>query len=258
MPDDGKLDTARPDGFAKSLTKVLENIGLLNKGSSESSATPDAGAAAATAGVSSNSLNVTRVGGLAALIASVGAAALAIFNVNSTTTRASIVVAAYVSVGAIVAAALLTSAIIISADIRARVAANPTPTPSAPVANKALAKTAATDADTFGDAWYRALSMLNDAVDRLDRAADSPAGEVVLAATTAWLDAAASGGKTQDLKPSGDDQSTLHARLSTGQSSVILLLKDYADAGDVMKKTAAITRIRPVLDSMNRSLPWPN
>jgi hypothetical protein len=74
---------------------------------------------------------VTRVGGLTALIASAGAAALAIFNVHKGVDQASVVVAAYVSVGAIVAASLLTAAIIISADIRARSATNPTSFPAA-------------------------------------------------------------------------------------------------------------------------------
>jgi hypothetical protein len=261
--NDGKgLDTPRNPGIATMVTKFFELIGILNKGSSRSPATPKTGDAAATAGVSSNSLNVTRVGGFAAFIASAGAAALAIFNVNSTTTRASIVVAAYASVGAIVSAALLTAAIIISADIRARVATNPppspSPSPSGPAASKALAKTAATDAATFSDAWYRALSMLHDAVDRLDRSPDSTSSEVVEAATTAWLDAAASTGKTQSLKPADDDQVTLQARLSTGQSSVVSLFKNYADSGDATKKAAAITRIRSVLDSLDQSLPWPD
>ena len=260
--DNKGLDTPRNPGIALWVTKLFELIGVLNKGSSRSPATPKTGDAAATAGVSSNALNVTRVGGFAAFIASAGAAALAIFNVNSTTTRASIVVAAYASVGAIVAAALLTAAIIISADIRARVATNPppspSPSPSGAAASKALAKAASTDAATFGDAWYRALSMLHDAVDRLDRAPDSTSSEVVDAATTAWLDAAASTGKTQSLKPADDDQITLQARLSTGQSSVITLLKNYADSGDVTTKAAAITRVRSVLDSLDHSLPWPD
>jgi hypothetical protein len=134
MPNDGpdvspstgtSIATPRkPTGWAGLWTRAFESVGLLNKGSADSAATPEAGDAAQTAGVSSNALNVTRVGGLAALIVGAGAAAIAIFNVNKATDNASIVVAAYVSVGAIVAAALLTAAVIISSDIRARVAVN--------------------------------------------------------------------------------------------------------------------------------------
>lgn len=252
------LDTARNPGVATWVTKLFEIIGVLNKGSSRSAATPKADDAAATAGVSSNALNVTRVGGLAAFIASAGAAALAIFNVNSTTTRAPIVVAAYLSVGAIVAAGLLTAAIIISADIRARVAANPAPSPSGSTGGKALAKAAPADADNFGDAWYRALSMLHGAVDRLDRAPDSPADAAKDAASAAFMKASASDGKTKDLKPAGGEQATLHALLSTGQSSVVSQLEDYFKSGATAKKSDVITSIRSVLDSMDSSLPWPN
>jgi hypothetical protein len=238
-----------PTGFAGVATRIFASIGVLNKGSAESAATPKADDAAQTAGVSTNTLNVTRVGGLAALIASVGAAALAIFNVNKATDRASIVVAAYLSVGVIVASGLLTAAIIISSDIRARVAANPSPSPAGTPASANPPKAATADANSFGDAWYRALSMLHDAVDRLNRTSDG--------ATAAWLDAAASTGKTQSLHPADDAQATLHARLSAGQSSVVSLL-DHLANDDAADRTKTIARIQSVLDSMDRSLPWPN
>ena len=70
--------------------------------------------------ISSNALNVTRVGGLAALVSSVGAAALALFGVDKATDKPSIVVAAYVSVGVIVAAGLVSAAVIVATDIRTR------------------------------------------------------------------------------------------------------------------------------------------
>jgi tetrahydromethanopterin S-methyltransferase subunit D len=65
----------RGPGLVVSLTKILESFGLLNAGSSESPATPSPDDAAKTTGISTNTLNVTRVGGLAALIAAAGAAA---------------------------------------------------------------------------------------------------------------------------------------------------------------------------------------
>jgi hypothetical protein len=116
----GGSDTERDTGFAKIVTIVFESLGVLNKGSAETAAAPDPDEPVATQAISSNSLNVTRVGGLAALITAVGAAALAVFNVDKTADEAPVVVAAYASVGVIVAAALLTAGIIVGADIRAR------------------------------------------------------------------------------------------------------------------------------------------
>jgi hypothetical protein len=279
----------QPTGFAATATKLLEAVGVLNKGSSESAATPKANDAEQMSGISSNALNVTRVGGLAALIAAVGAAALAIFNVNKATDKASIVVAAYISVGVIIASALLTVAIIISSDIRARAASNPTSSPSdtaagtspkkttPPDANTSAdaaikpavspsettagtspTKTTTTDADTFGDAWYRALSMLHDALDRLEHTPDSPDPGWVDGSTAAWLDAVASTGRTQNLHPADDGQATLHARLSAAQSSIISLLNKLGNDRDSTNKAATIARIRSALDSMDKSLPWPN
>jgi hypothetical protein len=240
-------------------TRLLETVGLLNKGSAGSAATPMVNDAAQTVGVSNNALNVTRVGGLAALISGAGAAAVAIFNVNKVTDKASIVVAAYISVGVIVASALLTAAIIISSDIRARVALNaPAAAGSGPAGSTSSAKAKTAGANSFGDAWYRALSMLHDAVDRLERTPESPAGEWVDGSTAAWLDAAASAGKTQDLHPADDNQATLHARLRAGQSSVVSLLDKLAHGPNPGEKTETIIRIRAVLSSMDQSLPWPN
>jgi hypothetical protein len=117
---------ASPGGVPKSLAgfvaTIAESLGILNKGSAKAPAAPDASEAAQVQPISSNSLNVTRVGGIASLIAAAGGASLLIFNVNKTTDRASVVVAAYASVGVIVAGALFTVAIIIAADIRARTA----------------------------------------------------------------------------------------------------------------------------------------
>jgi hypothetical protein len=118
----GGSDTQRDTGLAKLVTTIFESVGLLNKGSASAAAAPAQGEADQVQPVSSNALNVTRVGGVATLIGGAGAAALAIFSVDKTHDPVSIVVAAYASVGAIVASALLTVAIIISSDIRARAA----------------------------------------------------------------------------------------------------------------------------------------
>lgn len=137
-------DTARtPGGLAHAVATFFESVGLLNKGSADANAVPTDAQAAQIQPIVSNSLNVTRVGGLAALVTSVGAAALAIFNVNKKTDPATVVMAAYLGAGAIVVAALLAAAIIIAADVRARTAVavahsadtqTPTASPSAAAA----------------------------------------------------------------------------------------------------------------------------
>ena len=114
------------------LTIAAESFGILNKGSAKAAA-PTASESANVQPISSNSLNVTRVSGIATLIGAAGGAALLIFNVNKTTDRAPIVVAAYVSIGVIVAAALLTVAIIIASDIRARASIATAVSPVPPV-----------------------------------------------------------------------------------------------------------------------------
>jgi len=53
-------------------------------------------------------------------VAAVGAAAIALFNVDKNKDPHTVVAAAYASVGIIVAAALITAGIIVVADIRAR------------------------------------------------------------------------------------------------------------------------------------------
>ncbi len=118
----GGTDTKRVAGLAKVVTTIFESLGLLNKGSSDAAAAPSPSEADQVQPISSNALNVTRVGGVTTLIGGAGAAALAIFSVDKTHDPVSIVVAAYASVGVIVASALLTVAIIIASDIRARAA----------------------------------------------------------------------------------------------------------------------------------------
>lgn len=116
----GGADTARGEGVAKWTTKLLEVVGILNKGSAGTPAAPSSSDAESTTSVSSNALNVTRVTGLAGVVSSVGAAAIAIFAVDKKTDPANIVMAAYIAVGVIVAAALIAAAIVVLADVRAR------------------------------------------------------------------------------------------------------------------------------------------
>ena len=116
----GSSTTRKSVSIVRWIATAAESVGLLNKGSAKAPAAPTASDVADVQPVSSNTLNVTRVGGIATLIAAAGGAALLIFNVDKVKDRASVVVAAYVSVGVIVAAALFTVAIIIAADIRAR------------------------------------------------------------------------------------------------------------------------------------------
>lgn len=117
----GGPNTLREVGsWAGKIAGWAEKAGLLNKGSARAPAAP--ADVSDVQPISTNALNVTRVGGLTSLIAAAGGAALLLFNVNKAKDPAPVVVAAYASTGVIVAAALLTAAIIITADIRARAA----------------------------------------------------------------------------------------------------------------------------------------
>jgi hypothetical protein len=116
----GGTTTARKGGFAKAIAQLFEAIGILNKGSANAPAAPDASQAEGGEPVSTNALNVTRVAGIASLITGAGAAALAVFRVNAGKDPHGVVAAAYGSVGLIVATALIATAVIVAADIRAR------------------------------------------------------------------------------------------------------------------------------------------
>lgn len=141
----GGSATSRRTDLAKLFGVVAEAVGLLNKGSTKSPAAPAPGQTGEVEPISSNSLNVTRVGGIAGLITAAGAAAIGIFAVKATD-PAAVRAAAYGAVGLIVAAALITAAIIIAADIRARasIAVATSATPRAPSV-KAISGSGATD-----------------------------------------------------------------------------------------------------------------
>jgi len=114
----GSATKRQPFSFARIAALFGEVLGLLNKGSANAPAAPGGGTSAPA--VSANSLNITRVGGVGAVISAAGGAALLLFNVNKPHEPSSETVAAYISVGVIVAAALVTVAMIIVADIRSR------------------------------------------------------------------------------------------------------------------------------------------
>lgn len=231
-----------PNGLVSIVTKLLESVGLLNAGSSKSAPTPTTGEAAQTTGISTNSLNVTRVGGIASLIAAAGAAALAVFNVNKTKDDFHIVVAAYISVGLIIAAALFTAAIIISADIRSRVAVNlgtqPNPGPSATAAS-------ATDAKAFSDTWKDAIDALRGAHTRLRNNEEDP--------FNAWLDGCATSVGVSQLHPTSDQQKP-HARLQSCQSRVLSKLESLIGEHDKTRFHNAQADIQLALDNMERIL----
>ena len=235
------LSKPRGAGLVTEITKVFESVGVLNHGSASSAATPPAGQAG-TAGISNNALNVTRVGGLTAVIAAAGAAAIAIFNVNKATDKASIVVAAYVSVGVIIAAALLTAAIIISADIRSRTALNG----SAPTAGPAPTAGQAIDAKPVDETWQHVLDKLEGALARLQHRTEDP--------VSAWLDACATSGITAQLQPVAA-YAALHARLMAGQSRVLARFQQLLEEpnGSSPNKTVC-HEIETVLDHMRQSL----
>jgi hypothetical protein len=230
-----ELTEPRKTGFVKVATTIFESLGVLNKGSADAPAMPSPEQAAKTTGISTNTLNATRVSGLAAVIASVGAAALAIFNVNKATDKPSVVVAAYISVGAIIASALLTVAIIVSADIRSRVSAN----------TAALQAATATGATLFVETWRHAVEDLKNVLARLQRHPDD--------VYDAWLDASASSGPTGQLKPTPDQQS-LHARLLAGQSRILSELENLIPEADGTKRGRILAEIQRLIDSMERSL----
>jgi hypothetical protein len=229
------------------VTRFFESLGLLNKGSADSPATPSAEQAASTAGVNTNSLNVTRVSGLGTLVASVGAAAIAVFSVDKKTDPPAVVMAAYISVGVIVAAALVTVGIIITADIRSRVAlsnaaprentqqaASATPTPAtSPTASSVVA------------VWRQAVGILRGVLDDLQRQPTE--------VTAAWLDASASTGIVAELKPSADQQ-PLHAQLQAGHSHFLESLGKLLDECDATKRDAALASLRKLVDLMDRAL----
>lgn len=238
----GGSRSARSGGLAQAITWVFEKLGVLNQGSTESAPTPTTQESSETAGISTNALNVTRVGGLAATVTAVGAAALAIFNIKQTS-KPAIVVAAYASVGVIVAAALLTAAIIISADIRGRVA-----TQAAAPAGQAKTgspATIASTAESFTAAWKAVVQRLADILQRLERDDES--------LVDVWVDASGTTGLTAHLAPPAEKAQD-HARLTACQARILAQFESLIDLDTEGGWSGAANGIQRLLDSMTRLL----
>jgi hypothetical protein len=159
--------------------------------------------------------------------------------VNKSDDPSEIVVAAYASTGFIVAAALITAALIISADIRARSGMTAATSAEETDSKGGTAESSDETARTgLASAWGKALARLEDVKAQL------PAGTGDRnKCSRLWLDAQASTGFTKKLEPASDllDE---HARLSAGQERVSELLKglieDRSSAAEVKKEIAAL------------------
>lgn len=228
------------------VTKGLESVGVLNKGSGDLAAGDGAAnEAAENLPVVSSALNVTRVSGVAALIASAGAAALALFNVDKANDPAGVVAAAYGSAGLIVAASLVAVAVILYADISARSQNAPTATATAAAKPKGEASGASDVKSQWDEALRRietAGSGLTSATDRLDFSA-------------LWRDASGTSGMVSEVTPPVDLQDE-HSRLLATQGRIIDLLKGLIDdqstsAGDVGEIAAHIRDMRETVNNIS-------
>jgi hypothetical protein len=238
MTDSIKTDQRRKHK-GNIIALVFEWLGILNKGSTTSAPTPPAGEAAKTAGVNTNSLNVTRVGGLGTFVGSIGVSALALFSVDDKDPPI-VIMAAYISVGVIVAAAVVTVGLIITADIRSRVAL----TATTPAAVAVAGTTTSPDSSLVAD-WRQVVATLRSVVECLQR----PEQDM----TDAWLDASASAGKVAGREPAAGQQS-LHARLQAGHALFMDKLRKLTDATGDSERTAVLAGLRELVLSMERSL----
>ena len=199
-------------------TKALESVGVLNKGSADiATGKVSTDEAAESMPVTPPALNVTRVSGLAALIASAGAAALAIFNVDKSEDSTGIVAAAYGSAGLIVAASLVAVAVILYADISARASAAPTTAPSTGAKAKGADAAQATAA-SVKTSW-------DEAVKRLETVASGfPRASTRIDFAACWRDASATTGMVSEISVP-DDLRDEHSRLLATQGRIVELLK---------------------------------
>jgi hypothetical protein len=234
------------NSFAVVATKVFESIGVLNKGSADLAA-GEVGEdeAAETMSVVPPALNVTRVSGVAAVIASSGAAALAIFNVDKSKDSAGVVAAAYGSAGLIVSASLIAVAVILYADIRARsdrAAIGSVTTASKPTDNASAAS------DLKGP-WEEAMKRLETVSSGLARATGDRLGYSKL-----WLDASSTAGMVSGLSPQSDLQDE-HSRLLAAHGRVTELLEHLigdrsAENADVGEIELLVTAMRETVNNM--------
>ncbi len=209
-----------PKSLAGWIGTIFEVLGVLNKGSAKAQAAPDSSDVAKLQPISSNTLNVTRVGGVTTLISAAGGAALLIFNVNKKTDRAPVVVAAYISVGVIVAAALITVAVIIAADVRARtaVATAVSPQPK-PTGVKHVAAAGTTSLDQVYD--YVLVNAGSASVDLALPSADSASWQRM---TIKREDGNASNNVT--LRPQGQQTIAGQAERQLGPGNSVLIYSD--------------------------------
>jgi hypothetical protein len=208
------------NSLAVTATRIFESLGLLNKGSAALSKGEEVAEASAESkfGVMPPSLNVTRVGGLAALVGSVGVAALALFVLPE---NADVLERAFsfISTALVVSAALISAAIILSADIRARTAVsvadgrNGIDSKPEPDASKSQS------VDDFAAGWRKSIDVLSD-VDASLRPAQSR-GDF----TRLWLRAEASKGFSQQLEPPAG-LTDEHRLLTNAQEEVCRLIND--------------------------------
>jgi hypothetical protein len=234
-------------GIPALATKLLESLGLFNKGSAAltTGELTDEDAAGKTP-VTPPSLNVTRVGGLAAVIAGAGTAALALFNIDKDADADAIVATAYASTGFVVAAALITAAVIIAADIRARTAATLTPVSASKVRAPSEATTPAAD---LRSAWLNALERLQNVKDELTTAQNRNDYSRL------WLQAEASKGLINSVvaESSLADE---HELLSRGQAEVCRILSELRTsttnvADDVSELRTIVETMQSVVNNIS-------
>lgn len=212
-----------PKSLSSLATKLFESLGLLNKGSADIAAgVVDKSVAEQELAVTPPSLNVTRVGGVAALIASAGAAALALFNVDKGEDPAGVVAAAYGGTALIVTASLIAVAVIVSADIRARCLATHAEKPGELVEAEP-AEAAATSSQVFRTAWDDAVRRLEGAKDGLVQARGNG-----LAYARLWLESCGAAGIVEDLTPPASLRDE-HARMSASLARISGLLEKLVD-----------------------------
>jgi hypothetical protein len=230
-------DFKRATGVVQWVTKALESVGLLNKGSSTTSATPKPDENASTVGVSTNSLNVTRVGGMSSLTIAVGTAALTLFQLNNKTSSEARA-AAYLAVGIMVAAALVATAVILQSDVRSRTKIE--------VSAQAETTNLRKSDIAFRAGWCEIIASLEFSLILAIRAGrDAPFHALELARETV----AASG----VLQPSSA-HSMVHAQLVALQYRVVAGFTELASETQTRDATLHLTEEAfPVLESM-RSL----
>jgi hypothetical protein len=231
------------NSLAVLVTKALESVGVLNKGSAEvASGNVSSDEAVKALPVVPPALNVTRVSGVAALIASAGAAALAIFNVDKSKDSTGVVAAAYGSSGLIVAASLIAVAVILYADIGARLRSSSSGSAAAVPSPQG---DAAAPSNVKGS-WDDAVKRLETVDSALARAAGDR-----LAYSKLWLDASGVAGLVSDLSPERDLQDE-HARLLAAQGRINQLLEQLID--DRSAESADVSEIAMLVNAMRETV----